>query len=66
MVEREQGRGRPEEETVVGGRRFPSDAVVTLGSDAGEDAKATRHAQFLAALDEVMEDHRNVLAALAK
>ncbi len=65
MVEREQGRGHRDDEPEVGHTIVPSEGLIEVETASGDEAKA-RNAGFLAALDKVMADHHNVLAALAK
>ena len=65
MVEREQGRGRLDDEAEIGHPVVPSEGLIEVETVSGDEAKA-RNAAFLAALDKVMADHHHVLAALAK
>ena len=65
MVEREQARGRQDGDAEVDDSVVPSEGPVGVKATSGDEEKA-RNAAFLAALDKVMEDHRHVLAALAK
>ncbi len=65
MVEREQGRGRRDDEAEVGHPVVPSEGSIEMEPASGGEVEA-RNAAFLAALDKVMADHHHVLAALAK
>ena len=65
MVEREQRRGRDEDEAEIAAAAAPSDTALVPRSEGETEAK-DRDAAFRAALDMIMADHHNVLAALAK
>lgn len=66
MVDREQG-GRADRAKISphADRGEAHDAAATSATEGDAKEKA-RRAEFLRALDQVMADHHNVLAALAK
>ncbi len=66
MVDREQGRVDRDERSIVEDIAAVSHAIAQPAELGVEETAAVRHDRFLAALDEVMADHHNVLAALAK
>lgn len=67
MVEREQGpRAERADVSINDVRGGHDDTVAVSALPETERVEHARRAQFLAALDKIMADHHEVLAALAK
>ena len=67
MVDREPGRGeRGEDLTGAEGGQIAAASAVPADAIDGAQSETVRRTRFLEALEEVMRDHHDVLAALAK
>lgn len=67
MVDREPGRGeRGEDLTRAEGDQIAAVSAAPADDIDGGQSETVRRTRFLEALDEIMRDHHDVLAALAK